>query len=298
VRLAAPCFTQLTCASRSDLAVHIDGYIASVAHTVVCGGAAGPAPPPSGKGGDVLAAAACAQELLLRVVRPGHKNTEVPTAMKAVADAFGVAVVDGVLIHQLKRFVIDGNKVAMTRSGPELRAAEFEFEANEVYALDVVFSSGEGKPKQLDEKATSVYKRALDKRYSVKMKAARALMAEVSKKAAILPFSARSLGLGEGAFKLGLTEVLSHELLHAYPVLHEKAGECVAHLKATVLLMPNGPDRVTGLAPPPHASAKTLEDEVFKPMLTAPLKASKKAAKKAAKREAEGAEGGAEPMKA
>lgn len=249
--------------------MHIDGYIAAVAHTVVCGGAAGAAPPPSGKGGDVLAAAACASELLLRVVRPGHKNSEVPVAMKAVAEAFGVSVVDGVLIHQLKRFVIDGNKVAMTRAGTELRAAEFEFEANEVYAVDVAFSSGDGKPRQLDEKATGVYKRALDVRYAVKMKSARTLMAEVTKKAAILPFCLRSLGMGEGAVKLGLTECLGHELLQPYPVLHEKAGDCVAHLKATVLLMPNGPDKVTGLAPPPHGSAKTLEDETFKPCVPA-----------------------------
>jgi hypothetical protein len=33
--------------------------------------------------------------------------------------------------------------------------------------------------------------------------------------------------------------------------------------------MPNGPDKVTGLAPPPHGSAKTLEDETFKPCVPA-----------------------------
>jgi hypothetical protein len=92
-------------------------------------------------------------------------------------------------------FVIDGNKVAQARASAELRAAEFEFEANEVYALDVVFSTGEGKPRCLDEKATNVYKRQLDKRYSVKMKAARALMGEIGKRAPILPFSGRALGL-------------------------------------------------------------------------------------------------------
>jgi methionyl aminopeptidase len=270
--------------------VHIDGYIASVAHTVVCGGADGAAaPPPSGRGGDVLAAAACAQELLLRIVRPGHKNSEVPAALAAVAEAFGVSVVDGVLTHQMKRFVIDGNKVAMAKASIELRAAEVEFEANEVYAIDVVFSSGEGKPKLVNERETNVYKRALDKRYSVKMKAARALIGEVAKRAPILPFSGRALGMGEGAVKLGMTECLAHELLHPYPVLHEKAGDDVAHFKATVLLMPNGPDRVTGLAPPAFVSDKALSDEVYKPMLTAPLKANKKAAKKAAKKEKDGA---------
>lgn len=39
-------------------------------------------------------------------------------------------------------------------------------------------------------------------------------------------------------------ECLNHELLHPYPVLHEKGGDLVAHIKCTVLIMPNGVDRV------------------------------------------------------
>ncbi len=280
--------------SRSDLAVHIDGYIATVAHTAIVPGADGAVAAPTGRAADVLAAAAAAQELLLRIVRPGHKNTEVAPALEALASAFGVAVCDGVLTHQTKRFVIDGNKVAPNKASPELRAAEAEFEANEVYALDLVLTTGEGKPRCLDEKSTNVYKRALDKRYQVKMKAARALMGEVAKRAPILPFSGRALGLGEGAVKLGMTECLSHELLHAYPVLYEKPGDCVVHLKATVLLMPNGPDKVTGLPPPAadaEASAKGVAalSEELRALLTAPLKANKKAAKKAAKKEKDAA---------
>jgi methionyl aminopeptidase len=40
-------------------------------------------------------------------------------------------------------------------------------------------------------------------------------------------------------------ECLSHELLHPYPVLYDKEGVVVAHCKATVLVMPNGIDRVS-----------------------------------------------------
>lgn len=39
-----------------------------------------------------------------------------------------------------------------------------------MYAIDIVVSSGEGKPKVLDEKETTVYKRALDVQYQLKMK--------------------------------------------------------------------------------------------------------------------------------
>jgi hypothetical protein len=44
---------------------------------------------------------------------------------------------------------------------------------------------------------------------------------------------------------LALKECLNHGLLHAYPVLYEKAGELTAQIKGTVLLMPSGSDPVT-----------------------------------------------------
>lgn len=70
----------------------------------------------------------------------------------------------------MKRFVIDGNKVVLNKTSPEHKAEEAVFEENEVYAVDICYSTGEGKPKVVDEKETTVYKRALDKEYNLKMK--------------------------------------------------------------------------------------------------------------------------------
>jgi methionine aminopeptidase len=53
--------------------------------------------------------------------------------------------VEGVLSHQLKQFVIDGNKVVLSISNPDTRVDDAEFEENEVYAIDIVTSTGEGK---------------------------------------------------------------------------------------------------------------------------------------------------------
>ena len=39
-----------------------------------------------------------------------------------------------------------------------------------MYAIDIVVSTGEGKAKLIDEKQTSVFKRALDMEYNLKMK--------------------------------------------------------------------------------------------------------------------------------
>ena len=50
-----------------------------------------------------------------------------------------------VLSHQLKQFMIDGNKVVYSVSNPDTRADAAELEENEVYAIDIVTSTGEGK---------------------------------------------------------------------------------------------------------------------------------------------------------
>ena len=81
-------------------------------------------------------------------------------------------------------------------------------------------STGEGKAKVLDEKETTVYKRALDQEYKLKLKASRGIFSEINKKYPTMPFTVRSLDSKQG--RLGLVECLNHGLLHPYPVLHEK----------------------------------------------------------------------------
>ncbi|KAL1819131.1 hypothetical protein ACET3Z_014000 [Daucus carota] len=101
-------------------------------------------------------------------------------------------VLIGVLSHQLKQFVIDGNKVVYSVSNPDTRADAAELEENEVYAIDIVTSTGERKPKLLDEKQTIVYKRSVDKTYHLKMKASRFIFGEISQKFPIMPFTTRT----------------------------------------------------------------------------------------------------------
>merc|ERR1712084_87029 len=69
--------------------------------------------------------------------------------------------VQGVLSHQMKKHVIDGNRVIINAETPEQMVDEFEFELNEVYCIDIVISSGEGKGKETEIRNT-VYKRAVE----------------------------------------------------------------------------------------------------------------------------------------
>ncbi|XP_039013259.1 ERBB-3 BINDING PROTEIN 1-like [Hibiscus syriacus] len=198
-----------------DMGCHIDGFIAAVAHTHVVNNG-----PVSGRQADVITAANTAAEVALRLVRPGKKNKDVTEAIQKVAAAYDRKIVEGVLSHQLKQFVIDGNKVVLSVSNPVQELMMQSSEENEVYAVDIVASTGEGKPKLLDEKQTSIYKRAVDKNYHLKMKTSRFIFSEINQKFPILPFTARALE--EKRARLGLVECVNHDLLQPYPVLHEK----------------------------------------------------------------------------
>ncbi|KAG6769604.1 hypothetical protein POTOM_025254 [Populus tomentosa] len=277
-----------------DLGCHIDGFIAVVGHTHALQSG-----PVTGRAADVIAAANTAAEVALRLVRPGKKNKDVTEAIQKVAAAYDCKIVEGVLSHQLKQFVIDGNKVILSVSNPDTRVDDAEFEENEVYAVDIVTSTGDGKPKLLDEKNTTIYKRAVDKNYHLKMKSSRFIFSEINQKFPIMPFTARALE--DKRARLGLVECVNHDLLQPYPVLHEKPGDYVAHIKFTVLLMPNGSDRITSHSLQELQPSKTIDDPEIKAWLALGTKTKKKGGgkKKKAKKSGEKAESTeAEPVDA
>lgn len=114
----------------------------------------------------------------------------------------------------------------LNKETPDQRVEEFEFAPGDVIGLDVYVSTGEGKPKE-SEFRTTVYKRELDTQYNLKLQKARAFFTEVNKKYPTLPFSIRGFEDSTGA-KVGVKECVAHDLLTAYPVFVEKAGEIVA----------------------------------------------------------------------
>lgn len=270
-----------------DLGCHIDGFVAVTAHTLVVQEDA--SAPVTGKKADLLQAAHTAVEVAMRLIKPGKKISAVSEMLEKVSSAYGVSLVEGVMTHQMKQFVIDGNKVVLNKITPEHKVEDDEFHENEVYAVDVVVSTGEGKTRVLDEKQTSVFKRALDMEYHLKMKASRAIFSDINKRFPCMPFPIRALDSKQS--RLGMVECLNHQLLHPYPVLHEKPDALVAQFKYTVLLMPNGNDKITGVPIQEIKSEKELQDEEVKKLLQTSLKPKKKSKKKAgAKDAAEGAE--------
>lgn len=107
-------------------------------------------------------------------------------------------------------------------------------------------SSGEGKPKEVDVRCT-VYKRALDQVYNLKVKQSRQFYNEVLNKYPSFCFSLNAFE-DELTAKLGVKECLQHDLLVPYPVMAEKAGNYVAVFKTTVMITKGKTTALTGIA--------------------------------------------------
>mmetsp|Transcript_33970 Transcript_33970/g.78323 ORF Transcript_33970/g.78323 Transcript_33970/m.78323 type:complete len:405 (-) Transcript_33970:134-1348(-) len=277
-----------------DLGCHLDGYIAVAAHTLVV-------PPPKAEGEDdkppdvpkdlchVSVAAFHAMLVAAHSIQAGKTNTDVTKAVERVANHYGVKPISSVRMHQMKRYVLDGVKeVALKEPTPdeleegEEKLPDCSFEQFEVYAVDVAMSTGDGKAKP-GALRTTVFKRNVETNYRLKMKASRYVLSEVDKKYPTLPFTLRHFE-DEKQAKMGITECVTHGLVTPYPSLHEKSGK-VAHFKCTVLLLPSGTSRVTGLNLPSYFTTDTPPDEETAAVLKeleeiAAKKAKKKAAKK------------------
>jgi len=261
-----------------DLAVHIDGFIGSLAHTFIS--TADPATPTTGSKADVICAAHYAGEAALRLLKPGNKNTQVTEIIRAVADQFKVNPVEGVLSHQLKRFIIDGNRVIMNRETLDQHVEEFTFEEGEVYSLDIVMSSGEGKTREGDAK-TTIHKRAVDQNYQLKLNSARAALKEVDTKYGPMGFNSRSFS--DVKLRLGLVECVRNGLIIPYPVLYERPDAVVAQFKFTALILPSGIQKLASVPLPYVTSEFTITDPKISALLEQGLKrkpASKKKSKK------------------
>jgi len=231
-----------------DLGVHIDGFAALVATSFVYG--VDELKSVEEKKQKVMLAAHTASECAIRMMKPGTSNIAITEMFKKVSEEFGCECLEGVLSHELRQYVIDGENTILSKTSPERQVEEFELEPNKVYAIDVVMSSGTGKGQRKEEYATTIYKRVVENSYQLKAKTSRALLKQINSDFPTYPFSLRHFQENKTRTLAGLKECMNHELLADYPVLHEKNGEFVAQFKFTCVVRPKqGPLKLCGTSP-------------------------------------------------
>jgi len=194
------------------------------------------------------------------------------------------------LSYQMEKDTIDGKKTIIQNPTEKQRQEHenCEFAVNEVYAIDMLISTGDGKSRDMDFR-TTIYKREPDQVYQLKIKASRAVFSEVEKKFDTMCFNLRALA-DEKKAKMGINECVNHGLITPFPVLFEKEDEIVAQFKFTTLLMPNGPLRITGLpfdVAECESDKKIEDEEILKLLAQSTSKKSKKRNKKKAAKQAQ-----------
>ena len=139
-----------------DLGVHIDGYIATAAHTVVVG--TSKSNKIKGNHAVLIKATYEAMEIAIRSLRAGNTNLQITANIDKVlfavafsknfqtAAEYGVTPIENMLSHQLQRNQIDGEKQIIQNPGEKQRQEmeKAEIDKHEAYAIDILFSTGKG----------------------------------------------------------------------------------------------------------------------------------------------------------
>lgn len=259
-----------------DLGVQIHGFAAVVAHTVVCG-----EDKVTGKKADVILAAYNSLQAALRLMNvKTNNNDDVTNAIKTVTDSYHVTPVEGVLSHKMRRDIIDGYETIISKSTIDQKVDIRDFEHGDIFGLDVIVTSGEGKPKETKVK-TTIFKRALETTYKLKQDNSRKLLSVVEHNFFNFPFSLNAFDNEENikttkpidniktVAKIGLIECVNHELFYPYPVLAEKKGDIVAQFKWTIAIRNEGPFVIAGelLDTSKFTSEFSVSDEKIKALL-------------------------------
>ncbi|KAH7106278.1 proliferation-associated protein 1 [Auriculariales sp. MPI-PUGE-AT-0066] len=266
------------------LGAHIDGFASVAAETIIVG--ATEASPATGRRADVLKAAWTAAEAAMRFIKVGGKNYAVTEAVNKVAQAWGCHAVEGMLSCQHSKNVIDGKKrIVLNPNEQQRRDTEsFTFAENEIYGMDILVSSSEDGKARVEESRTTIYQRASEVTYQLKMKTSRMVFSEIQKKAGPFPFTLRSLE-DEKRARMGVQEAVQHGLLRPYEVLYTPNNTFVAAYHFTIALLPAGPSLITQkpvwYTPGKVKTEKELEDAEVKEILSKPLREPKKKGKKA-----------------
>ena len=243
--------------AKIDLGVQIHGFAAVAAHTVVV--SSEPDEKVTGAKAEVILAAYNSLQAALRMMKvKSSTNNEVTKAIESICKDYGVNPIEGVLSHRMKRDIIDGMECIINKNTFEQKVDDRQFEHGDVFGLDIIVSTGEGKPKETGIK-TNVYKRALETTYKLRTDSGRRLLSVVENNFYSFPFTFNVFDKEENiklktpisnlktTMKLGLNECTKYELLHGYPVLSEKKGDIVAQFKYTIAVREEGPVVICGL---------------------------------------------------
>ena len=74
---------------------------------------------------------------------------QITKAIENISKIYKTNPLEGVLSHNVKKHMIDGDDVIINKETTEQKVVEHKFAKYEVFVIDVIVSTGEGKPREV-----------------------------------------------------------------------------------------------------------------------------------------------------
>ena len=248
------------------LGVHIDGYPCTAARTVVVAGETSDSS--SEASANCIEAARVALLGMLRLMKPGVQNGDVTDFLHSVGHYFETQPLEGVLSTRTKRWLIDGMQAIITRrvtlEDPQQDVEEVTIRENQVWTLDVAFTTGTSYKTQPSPTAPSIFrKNELEMPRDPRLTAASDLLNEIKYNLHCFPFHL-SQTANPLKSRLGIAALRNEAVLDAFPEIQAKGSRCVtARFSATICVAKNRINVFCGLpSSESAANARNLSPEL------------------------------------
>ena len=204
-----------------DMGIHIDGYLADNAMTVVVGS--------SGEHKEMVKAAQNALKAAIKLVRPGTPLWQLGEAQFSEAEALGFTTVKNLSGHTIERYKVHGGISIPSFNNKDKK----ELKEGWQIAIEPFVTNGQG---LIREKGPATIF-MVEKEKGVRSPHARKIL-EFVKPQQGLPFTTRWLTreLGKGPAALGLRELQQSGIVRSFPPLAEVSGGIVTQFEHSMIV--------------------------------------------------------------
>jgi methionyl aminopeptidase len=202
-----------------DLGVHVDGWLADTAVTIDLSG-----------NPELAEAPAEALDAAIDVVEPGVATGEIGAAIEEVIDGYGYNPVVNLTGHGLGHW-----EQHTTPNIPNRAVSQsVELQAGDVVAIEPFATDGGGKVREGSDEEIF----ALEQEGSVRNRAAREALDQITGEFRTLPFATRWLDGSRP--EMALRRLQRQSIVHGYPVLKEQDGSLVSQKEHTIIVTDDG----------------------------------------------------------
>jgi len=207
-----------------DVGIHLEGYIADIAKTVVVGG---------GKN-KLIKAAEKALEETINFIKPGVLTNEVGELVEKTINDYGFSPISNLTGHKLSQWNLHGGILVpnvKTRHGDEIKEGD-------VYAIEPFSTDGLGRV--IDDANAIIFRYLQDR--PQRGGEARIILKHVKENYGSMPFAERWVSKLVPKFKLNhaLKQLVYTKAIYAYHILKEKERGFVAQAEHTVMVRKDG----------------------------------------------------------